>query len=141
MIAPRTRFPLNRDNRALGAVQAPSPWTPFAAPGLTGAGRARRGFRPGLRLPVPRPILGQNTLCPRRRRAPLARRRRSRVRPRRSRWVAIRGMDIAAETIGIRLLRPKLLARLRDRPLVLDVNAKGVLRAAALTTLKLPLSH
>jgi hypothetical protein len=55
--------------------------------------------------------------------------------------VAIRGMDIAAETIGIRPLRPKLLARFRDRPLVLDVNAKGVLRAAALTTLKLPLSH
>jgi hypothetical protein len=55
--------------------------------------------------------------------------------------VGIRGMDIAAETIGIRLLRPKLLARLRDRPVVIDVNAKGVLKAAALTTLKLPLSH
>jgi hypothetical protein len=51
-----------------------------------------------------------------------------------------RGMDVAAETIGARPLRTKLLARLRERPLVPDVNTKGV-ESAALTTLKLPLSH
>ena len=56
-------------------------------------------------------------------------------------WVAIHGMDVAAETIGIRPLRTKLLVRLRDRPLVPDLNEKGVLSVAALTTLKLPLSH
>jgi hypothetical protein len=56
-------------------------------------------------------------------------------------WVAIRGMEVAAETIGIRPLRTKLLVRIRDRPLVPDINAKGVLRVAALTTLKLPLSY
>jgi hypothetical protein len=43
-------------------------------------------------------------------------------------WVAIRGMDIAAETIGIRPLPPKT-ARAPSRS------------TTALITLKLPLSH
>jgi hypothetical protein len=55
-------------------------------------------------------------------------------------WMAIRGMDVAAKTIAIRRLRTKLLARLRNRPLQISMR-KDVLRAAALTTLKLPLSH
>jgi hypothetical protein len=37
-----------------------------------------------------------------------------------------RGMDVAAETIGARPLGTKLLARLRERPLVPDINTKGV---------------
>jgi ABC-type branched-subunit amino acid transport system permease subunit len=39
--------------------------------------------------------------------------------------MAIRAIDVATRTIGIRPLRTKPLARPRDRPLVPDIDAKG----------------
>jgi hypothetical protein len=52
-------------------------------------------------------------------------------------WMAIRGMDVAAEIIGIRPLRTKLLARLRDRPLVPDIDAKGGIKSGGADDLKI----
>ena len=52
-------------------------------------------------------------------------------------WMAIRGMDVAAETIGIRPLRTNLLARLRDRPLVPVINAKGGIESGGADDLKI----
>jgi hypothetical protein len=54
--------------------------------------------------------------------------------------MAIRGMDIAAETIGIRYRQNCLRAFEIDRLFQISMR-KEVLRAAPLTTLKLPLSH
>jgi hypothetical protein len=52
-------------------------------------------------------------------------------------WMAIRGMDVAAEIIGIRPLRTKLLARLRYRPLVPDIDAKGGIESSGVDDLKI----
>jgi hypothetical protein len=52
-------------------------------------------------------------------------------------WTAIRGMDVGAETIGIRPLRTKLLARLRDRPLVPNINAQGGIESGGADDLKI----
>jgi hypothetical protein len=96
------RFPRNRDKHAFGAVQASLQWTPSTARRLTGPGRrAGRGFRPRLRyrcrgqssdrilfvltvvvlllLAAEGFVLGGVGRA----------------------WMAIRGMDFAAETIGI----------------------------------------
>ena len=52
-------------------------------------------------------------------------------------WMANHGMDVAAETIGMRPLRTKLLARLRDQPLVPDINAKGGIESGGADDLKI----
>jgi hypothetical protein len=55
-------------------------------------------------------------------------------------WVAIRGKDVAAETIGIRPLRKTARASSRSTARS-RYQCERDIEAAALTTLKLPLSH
>jgi hypothetical protein len=46
-------------------------------------------------------------------------------------------MEVAAEAIGIRPLRTKLLARPRDRPFAPDINAKGGIQSDSADDLKI----